>query len=227
VTDTSPIAPESARGPAETLRHLLKALVPASLARYRGPATAGRVALTFDDGPCPGVTDRLLDILAGRGHRGTFFVVGRRAEAQPGLVAGIEAAGGEVGNHSYSHRCLSGARVEEIAAEVERADAVIRAAGAQPRHFRPPGGRLTPALLYYLHRARRPPPVLWSACVPAEDRQPPAGIAAAVRSAALPPGAIVLLHDDREPLIEALPMILDGLEAAGLRSVTVSDLLAR
>src|SRR5580704_10238906 len=76
----------------------------------------GQLALTFDDGPNPAWTPRLLDILAGQDVRATFFLVGRYAQAEPYLVRRISAAGHLIGNHSWSHPNLaitSARRVEE------------------------------------------------------------------------------------------------------------------
>src|SRR5919108_301985 len=70
----------------------------------RGPADRRAVALTFDDGPDPVFTPRVLDILAQFGVRGTFFVIGKRAEQHPEIIRAIADTGHEVGNHTYTHR---------------------------------------------------------------------------------------------------------------------------
>ena len=72
----------------------------------RGPTCDHAVALTFDDGPDPVFTPRILDILAQFGVRATFFVIGKRAEQHPEIIRAIAEAGHEVGNHTYTHRPL-------------------------------------------------------------------------------------------------------------------------
>jgi peptidoglycan-N-acetylglucosamine deacetylase len=72
----------------------------------RGPVSDHAVALTFDDGPDPVFTPRVLDILAQFGVRATFFVIGKRAEQHPEIIRAIAEAGHEVGNHTYTHRPL-------------------------------------------------------------------------------------------------------------------------
>src|SRR5262245_43692171 len=72
----------------------------------RGPVDQQAVALTFDDGPDPVFTPRILDILAQFGIQATFFVIGKQVERHPEIVRAIADAGHEVGNHTYTHRPL-------------------------------------------------------------------------------------------------------------------------
>jgi peptidoglycan-N-acetylglucosamine deacetylase len=95
----------------------------------QGPATGRAVALTFDDGPSAAYVDEVLADL-GRYHaKGTFFVIGAAAKDAPAALQKLVAAGEEIGNHSFSHPRLVGVSVGRVAAEVEGAEAVIRAAG--------------------------------------------------------------------------------------------------
>src|SRR5262249_57471514 len=73
---------------------------------WRGPSGSGAVSLTFDDGPDPRWTPRVLDVLAARAARATFFLVGRRAAAAPDVVRAIADAGHEIANHTWSHPSL-------------------------------------------------------------------------------------------------------------------------
>ena len=83
------------------------------------PPRPGELALTFDDGPNPACTPRLLDLLAAHDVRATFFMVGRYAQAEPALVRRIAQAGHLIGNHSWSHPnlalCMPGRVREELA----------------------------------------------------------------------------------------------------------------
>ncbi len=208
------------------IRKIIKAVIPSALIRYRGLSAANRVALTFDDGPVPGVTDELLRSLVARGHRATFFVVGQRAESVPGLIHSIVESGCEVGNHGYSHRSLRRISYTEVAEEVERTDRILQRSVSIPSWFRPPGGALSWPLFLYLWRRRvKACPVLWSVCVPHEHRKSGREIAEILGTAAPSAGDIVLLHDDHPSIVEALPVILDLLDERGLRSVSLSELL--
>src|ERR1700740_2970155 len=108
------------------IRKIIKAVIPSALIRYKGPSAVKRVALTFDDGPVPGITDQLVRGLASREHRATFFVVGKRAQSFPSLVQAILKSGCEVGNHGYSHTCLNRVSYAKVADEVERKDRVLQ-----------------------------------------------------------------------------------------------------
>jgi len=113
----------------------------------RGRKGVPGVALTFDDGPDPEITPRVLDLLDRHGLKATFFVMGRKAEAHPRLIQDILARGHAVGNHSQNHLpflMLKGRRA--IAREVAAAQEVLRAAGVVPLAFRPPVGITNPVL---------------------------------------------------------------------------------
>jgi len=198
---------------------------------WRGPGDARRIALTFDDGPDPAWTPRVLDRLAAGGVRATFFVVGERAERAPDVVRRMAAEGHEVGNHSWSHRslwlCGPRATTDEIARAHERIAAL---AGTPPRHFRPPWGMVNAAMFGAVRRVGERC-VFWS--IQPEGRRPAAAdrqVAYVLRRAQ--PGAIVDLHDaEGTPgaparLLGALPALLDGLRERGYAFATVSELLA-
>ncbi len=127
------------------------------------PRRAGELALTFDDGPNPAWTPRLLDILATHNVRATFFLVGRFAQAEPELVRRIAAAGHLIGNHSWSHPNLALTAPSRIYQELRRTSDTLTQITSQPvRHFRPPFGARRP---YVLDAARLMGmiPVMWNA----------------------------------------------------------------
>jgi peptidoglycan/xylan/chitin deacetylase (PgdA/CDA1 family) len=198
---------------------------------HRGPRAAGRhVALTFDDGPDPEWTPRVLDALAARGVHGTFFLVGARAARAAATVRAIVAGGHEVASHGWSHTSLWRCGPRRTAEEIGRAQQVLaELSGAAPRFFRPPWG-LVNAAMFPILRARRLRPVFWS--IQPEGIWPARAADQAshvVRRAH--PGAIVDLHDaEGTPgaparLLAALPRMIDGLRAAGYALTTVGDLL--
>lgn len=197
------------------------------------PARArDRVAITFDDGPDADETRPLLELLERRGHRATFFVIGRRAAAQPELAAEIVRRGHALGNHSYAHAYTTPfAAPARLAADLERAQEVMARAGARVRWFRPPIGLLSPRVADAAKRARLTI-VGWTATARDGRASTTAEQAAARLIAAARPGAILVLHDSvergaRKPVAAAaLGLLLDALDARGLRSVTLDELLS-
>jgi len=197
---------------------------------WRGPRGARRVALTFDDGPDPVWTPRLLDALGQAGVRGTFFLVGERAERAPALVRRMVAEGHEIGNHSWSHRSLWMCGPRVTAREIGRAhDRLASLTGVPPRHFRPPWGMVNAAMFPALRRVGERC-VFWS--LQPEGRRP----RSAQRQVAdvlgrAHPGAIVDLHDaEGTPgaparLLQALPAMLAGLRERGYTFSTIADLI--
>lgn len=195
-------------------------------ALVRGPRGARGVALTFDAGPHPKWTLRVLETLAKHDAKATFFLVGREAALHPEIVKAIAEAGHAVGLRSWAHDPLLGLRRERtVRDDLQRGlDALERATGARPTLFRPPRGRTTPILARVVD-ALDLTVVAWS--VAGGDRSSRArvdDVVARVRRG-LRDGAIVLLHDspetgDREPsAVRALPAILDAIAAEGLEVV--------
>jgi peptidoglycan/xylan/chitin deacetylase (PgdA/CDA1 family) len=183
------------------------------------------IALTFDDGPHPTLTPRLLDILAQRKVRATFFVIGNRVPPHAGLVRRIAAEGHEIGNHSWAHPDLSRLGDDALFDQIDRAaGAVGDAVGRAPVVMRPPYGLLSARQRRLVHETRRLPTVLWS--VDPEDwrRPSPATLTARI-VAASEPGAVILAHDIVAPTVAAMPDTLDRLIAGGYGFVTVSELI--
>jgi peptidoglycan/xylan/chitin deacetylase (PgdA/CDA1 family)/sulfur carrier protein ThiS len=184
------------------------------------------VALTFDDGPWPHITEQILTILTQRQAPATFFTVGRQVQRDPDLVRQELTAGMAVGSHSYSHPQpfdrLPAARIRD---EITRGRRSLQPLGIHPVGFRPPGGATSPAVAAAAQEFGDRT-VLWS--VDPADWQP--GVTANQLAqrvlAAARPGAIVLLHDgggDRSATVAALPAIIDGLRRLGLTLTVVPD----
>jgi peptidoglycan/xylan/chitin deacetylase (PgdA/CDA1 family) len=189
------------------------------------------VALTFDDGPDPVHTPRVLELL-GRAHvRGTFFLVGERAVRAPEVARAIVAAGHELGNHTWSHRSLWVCSPRETEREIRRGDeAIASITGRRPRYFRPPWGMVNLAMFPVLRRLGTPC-VFWSLQTEGLRRCPPDRMVDRMIRG-VRPGTIVDLHDaDGVPgaggrLIQALPTMLEGLRAEGYELVSLGELLA-
>src|SRR5262245_38365758 len=111
----------------------------------------GEVILTFDDGPVPDTTPRILEILARECIQATFFMIGKRAEAHPDIVTRVRAAGHSIGSHSYTHRNLAKLPYEEAAADIQQGYEAVEKAefgtnAERPRLFRFPDYKSTPEL---------------------------------------------------------------------------------
>lgn len=198
---------------------------------WRGPRSGRRLALTFDDGPDPEFTPRVLALLEREGVRGTFFLVGERAARAPEVVRAIAAGGHEIGNHTWSHTNLWRCGPRRTESEIRRShETLTELTGRSPALFRPPWGAVNAAMFPVLRRigARC---VFWS-IQPERLRPVDASIQAACVVRRAYPGAIVDLHDAEgtprapERLLEALPPMIAGLRERGFEFSTLSELLA-
>jgi peptidoglycan-N-acetylglucosamine deacetylase len=205
-------------------------------AMVRGPAGGREVVLTFDDGPAEPFTAQILDILRRYQAPATFFCCGKNVARYPDLVRRAAAEGHTVGNHTWSHPLLYFKSRRRIEDEIDRTqDAITRAAGRAPSVFRPPYGvrwfGLFPAL-----GARGLTDVQWSDTgydwKPRHDGPAIARLALA----RLRPGAVILLHDGREPrdvghvdastTVAALPAVIEGARRAGLDFAPIERFLS-
>ena len=111
------------------------------------PERAGELALTFDDGPNPAWTPRLLDVLAEHGLKATFFMLGNRAEGETDLVRRIAGEGHLIGNHSWSHPNLALTAADKVREELTRTSETLQQiTGERVKYFRPPFGARRPAV---------------------------------------------------------------------------------
>lgn len=127
------------------------------------PLNPGELALTFDDGPNPAWTPRLLEVLAEQNVKATFFLLGSHAQAEPGLARRIVESGHLIGNHSWSHLNLAVTSAKMIREELSRtSDQLAQIAGVPVKYFRPPFGARRPAVLR-IARELGMVPVMWNA----------------------------------------------------------------
>lgn len=204
-----------------------------NVTRLPQATSAGRIALTFDDGPDPVITPAILDILERYGARATFFCIGDRVAAHPAIVRDIVRRGHLIGNHTTTHplnfACMF---PSALLREIGKAQATIAGiSGVAPLFFRAPMGFRSPLLDPVLHH-------LGLKLVSWTRRGYDTTVGNPVRllrrlSAGLHDGEIVLLHDGRsavtpqgKPVVPAvLPDLLDTMASRGLRSVTLADAL--
>jgi len=195
------------------------------------------VALTFDDGPTPGVTDRLLGVLEREHVPATFFVVGRAARRNPELLRRMRADGDEVENHSETHPHLNAllTRTALDAEIVDAGDAIAAATGKRPRYLRPPFGARNAAVL---DAARRHGlcVVLWSAMLDETSPQAEPSTLTQKLLRQVREGAIVVLHDgdqgrgdggERAYEAALAPGVIAALRAQGYGFVTIDQLVVR
>ena len=210
-----------ARGRA--LRALAERLPPWMMFQH-GPRTARRLALTFDDGPGP-LTPRYLDALDRAGARGTFFVGGRACEAYRDALVDMTRRGHEVASHGFTHTRFPHLARRALEDELARTFALLPdSARRGPRLVRPPHGAVTPRSLVCCVRAGYAS-AMWSVetfdwCARSRDE-----VLRTTEPRRLSNGDIVLLHEEREHTLAALPEVLARAADAGFELVTVSELL--
>ena len=197
-----------------------------------GSRADNRVALTFDDGPNSTATVPIRDELDARGLKATFFLVGRAVAARPDLVRALVERGHLVANHSWRHD--SKAWLDPRYPELARTQRALSAdAGVCPAFYRPPHGQHTPLLARVVHRHGMTM-IGWDVSAGDWSAHDPGHLAERIVAKARP-GSIIDLHDgldgrvdvDRTILVDALPGILDGLAAKGLRPVRLDELIGR
>lgn len=195
---------------------------------YRSVETDKKqIALTFDDGPHPTLTPRILEILAKYNISATFFMVGQNVLNYPNAARAVIEAGHEVGNHTFTHPHLAGLNEQAIMDEIGKCeDALEELCEYRPHILRTPQGALTPSLErclldddYIL--------VLWSLDTRDWENKSTADVTRAVLDR-VQPGDIILMHDfigHNSKTPEALEKIIPILLSQGYEFVTVSELL--
>lgn len=192
---------------------------------WRGKETSGAVALTFDDGPVAGRTDKILDILSKFDAPAAFFCIGKRVEAHPQLIHRMYDAGHLIGNHSFYHRATFDLQTPAaIGTELQTTDqAIARAIGVKPIYFRPPFGVTNPMVASAVRKGKYKT-IGWSIRsldTVVKDR------ARLLRriTGSLKAGDIILLHDHGHCTADILTDLIKQISALGLKIVRVDELL--
>ncbi len=199
-------------------------------ATIRRTGNDAAIALTFDDGPNPSVTPRLLDLLDRQKVQATFFLIGKWVAAEPSLAAEIAASGHTVGNHTNSHAALTLLSRARISEELKFCDDAIEATtGQKPQWMRPPFGFRSPLLGGVIGKRGGRGVVMWSRWARDWKPQPAERVIQRLRS--VRGGDIVLLHDgdhrvvngDRSHTVSALEYWLPRWKDAGFKFVSLDE----
>lgn len=179
------------------------------------------IAFTFDDGPHPVWTEKLLDGLKARGIRATFFVIGQSAEEYPELIQRMIAEGNQVGNHTYSHIQLTACGVDQAIEEIKKTqEAIYQAAGFRPDYIRPPFGSWNDTL----QKETNLETVLWDVDPYDWKIQNTDAIVKSILDQT-EDGSIILLHDVYETSVEAALKAADIFIERGYRFCTVDEIM--
>jgi peptidoglycan-N-acetylglucosamine deacetylase len=183
-----------------------------------------RLALTFDDGPHPAFTDRLLEVLKRERVAATFFVVGRQAQRYPTLLRSVARQGHELANHTFNHPNLLRLPPDEVRRELDDTRRLIREFTRQDTlFFRPPGGRYDAATLAAAGRGGYRM-VLWNVFPRDHSRPTEQQIYDRVMASARD-GGVVLFHSGVETTLAVLPRLIKDLRARGFHFLTISEML--
>ena len=205
---------------------LMQVFLPIAYAEEQN-AKKPMVALTFDDGPHPGHTDMVLDVLKEQGVKATFFVIGKNVECYTKPMIRAAAEGHQIENHSYDHQ-TKGKSYESLRESIERtSDLIEKHIGKRPGFFRPPQGWVTESVKTAVSDLSLRQ-VFWT--IDAEDWT--GKCASSIIKQVLDNAKgneIVLFHDYQCPnhqLMQALPKVIEGLRQKGYRFVTIEEYFA-
>lgn len=191
-----------------------------------GPTSEKKVALTFDDGPDGSVTPKILDTLSHYHVKGNFFFIGQSAKAYPSVVKRAFNEGNLVLNHSYSHPQFTQKSEAFITNELAQTDALLKSlTGAAPEFVRPPYGIVNDQVLN-VAKSRGQKLIIWSIDTLDWSQKEKENIVQNVLRN-VRPGEIILMHSngDKQATAEALPAIIEGLQAKGFEIVTLKELI--
>lgn len=187
--------------------------------------SAPMVALTFDDGPHPSLTPKLLDILEGEGVAATFFVIGSLVEANSQIIKRMADGGHQIGNHTWDHKDMRKLSETRVVYTLQRtSEAVEKACGRPTLGTRPPYGGMNSKTEHHIPSEYKPV-IMWDVD-PLDWKKPGSGVVAQRIISGAKPGAIILAHDIHSGTIDAIPQVIRELKAKGYQFVTVEEILS-
>lgn len=189
--------------------------LPMKLVLTTAAAADRALYLTFDDGPDPEYTPRLLDLLAANDACASFFLLGEEVERHAGLVERMVADGHLLGNHSWNHPNFTRIDWREQISQIEATDRVLeRFDGCRHHLFRPPSGHFTLGMVVRFARRGRSI-AYWSYDSLDYLHRPAEALVATLRADPPRPGDVILMHDDNDATLQALERLLPEWRAAG------------
>ena len=194
-------------------------------AKFRGTAESNAVALTFDDGPIEGKTERILDLLEQRKLKASFFCIGHLVNTNPRIAKRILDDGHVISNHSYWHaKTFDLQTSDKIAWELDETNkAIEKATGRKPRLFRPPYGVTNPMVASAIKQGGFAT-IGWSIrsfdTVTKDSEALFKRVTRSIRG-----GDVILFHDFSDSSFQILPRLIDHIQHLGLKFVTVDELL--
>lgn len=189
-----------------------------------GPSAGNRIAITFDDGPTPGVTNVVLDELKKRNIRSTFFMIGKRVVAAPELAQRVLAEGHEVCNHTFNHLKLNTLPDQQVDWEIQKTqDTIGEVLNHRPTWLRPPYGAFRKNQIG-IPQSRDIGVVFWNVD-PRDWSQPGEEKIVSTILTHTKPGSIILCHDLHKQTANCVGQILDGLLERKYEFTSISDFL--
>ena len=207
------------------LKYILIYTVPTKLIMWRGSKNARQIALTFDDGPNPETTPKLLEALKKIDARATFFVVGENVKKYPDIVQKVKDAGHEIGNHSYSHRRMTELSRKSLVNEIDDTAQCLSEFGSRCNLYRPPYGVIRYGYLPTIWRLKQSI-VMWSIDTRDFESTSAEEVTKRITKVGLRGGDILLMHDDAKVSYEVVLWLGKQAVKQGMKFVSVSELMA-
>lgn len=182
-----------------------------------------RVALTFDDGPHPENTQKILELLDEYGAKATFFQIGKLVDEYPAITKDVFTKGHEIASHTWNHPDLSILEDHLVEEEISTTQRVIKTViGEAPTHFRPPYGYTNPSVKE-IARGFGETEVLWTIDTLDWKSRDPEAILQIVKEKVCDK-SIILMHDIHPTTVEAVELVLQFLQYEGYEMVTLREL---